>query len=204
MPRRKSYDRNKAVEKACMVFWQHGYQALGVRELERLTGLNQFAIRSEFGGRKACIWKCSSSTSEMAVTHVLKPLENDGLSGIVSFLNELVREGSSVSSPWGCLIVNTGIENARVCSEPLERVVLAYWARLERFFLTLLGNAQSNGEVAPDVDCGAMAKGLVTAVMGVHAQNRTTQSHGGGRELVDFVCSQLKSLEVEVNDNARF
>ena len=49
MPRSKGYDRAQAVERACEAFWEFGYQALGLREIESRTGLNRFAIHTEFG-----------------------------------------------------------------------------------------------------------------------------------------------------------
>lgn len=194
MSRPKSYDRRQAVENACKAFWQHGFQALGVREIERLTGLNQFAIRAEFGGKEGLYLEALKIYSDAAISTALAPLEDGGIAEIIAFLRGLVDSGSITSSPWGCLIVNTGIENARVRSERLNAATERYWNALESYILKALENASARGEISTDIDKVAMTKGLVTAVMGVHASNRTSRSNEGGRELVELVCSHLNAL----------
>lgn len=194
MPRPKSYDREKAVELACMAFWAHGYQALGVRELETRTGLNQFAIRSEFGGKEGLYLEALKAYGDAAISGAMAPLKEGGLAEVVAFMENLVTEGSMTSSSWGCLIVNTGVENARVGSARLDKAVRSYWTALESHFCQSLQNARARHEVATDIDPDAIARGLVTAVMGVHVKNRATRSYDGGRDLVTLICSYLTSL----------
>jgi len=197
MSRPKSYDRQEAVEKACKAFWEHGFQALGVREIERLTGLNQFAIRAEFGGKEGLYLEALKFYSDAAISTALAPLEDGGIAEITTFLRGLVDNGSMTSSPWGCLIVNTGIENARVRSERLNAATVNYWNALESRILRALENASASGEISKDIDKVAMTKGMVTAVMGVHARNRASRSNQGGRELVELVCSHLNALNTQ-------
>ncbi|MDX8351277.1 TetR/AcrR family transcriptional regulator [Cognatiyoonia sp. IB215182] len=192
MARPKSYDRDDAIAKACMAFWQHGYQALGVRELERLTGLNQFAIRSEFGGKEGLYLEALRYYADAAMTEEFSPMKTGGIAEVMAFFRGLVTDGSLTSSDFGCLIVNTGIENARVQSERLDEAARAYWAALEAHFRMAL--ERDAGQPAR-FDPGTLAKALVSAVMGIHAQNRAQQSNQAGRYLVDMVCANLAALE---------
>lgn len=194
MSRPKSYVRQEAVEKACKAFWEHGFQALGVREIERLTGLNQFAIRAEFGGKEGLYLEALKFYCDAAISTALAPLEDGGIDQIIAFLRGLVDSGSVTSSPWGCLIVNTGIENARIQSERLNAATESYWNALDCYILKALENASARGEISTDIDKVSMTKGLVTAVMGVHTRNRASRSNQGGRELVELVCSHLNAL----------
>lgn len=194
MARPKSYNRQQALEKACKAFWEHGFQALGVREIEQLTGLNQFAIRSEFGGKEGLYLEALKFYSDAAIAHPLAPLKQGGLEEVIIFFRGLVTAGSMTSSSWGCLVVNTGVENARVQSARLEQAVKYYWDALEAHFKQALDNAHARGELALGIKRGALAKALVTAVMGIHVKNRSLSSHQGGRDLVDLICSHLRSL----------
>lgn len=194
MPRHKSYDRDEALELACRAFWEHGYQALGVRELEQLTGLNKFAIRSEFGGKEGLYLEALNFYTNAALETGLGPLRDGGVDAIVRFLEGLVAEGSDMSSPWGCLMVNTGVENLRVRSDLLAQATNHYWQTLETHLLTALRNAQAQGELARSLAVDDLAKGMVSAVMGVHAQNRTSQAHSGGQHLVRLLTDHLRSL----------
>lgn len=195
MARPKSYNVDEVVERVVYAFWQHGYQALGLRELERLTGLNQFAIRTEFGGKEGLYLRALDYYSNQAIEHAMSPMQTGGLPALHAFLQSLVTDGSMTSSPHGCLVVNTGIENARVGSARLEEAVLRYWAALERSFATCLEQAIADKTLPADTDPKAVAKGFVSAVMGVHAQNRLAGKNDAGKPLVDFLSAQLTSME---------
>ncbi|MEL7527995.1 MAG: TetR/AcrR family transcriptional regulator [Pseudomonadota bacterium] len=195
MARPKSYNKEEVVERVVYAFWQHGYQALGLRELERLTGLNQFAIRTEFGGKEGLYLEALNVYSEQAIDHAMQPMKDGTLQDIADFLEALVTDGSMTSSKHGCLVVNTGIENARVGSPRLDEAVRRYWQALESCFQTCLENAVAEGRIAPSMDCASLAKGLVSGVMGVHVQNRLDGSNQGGRFLVGVLRDQLRAME---------
>lgn len=191
MPRPKSYDRQDAIAKACNVFWEHGFQNLGVRELERRTGLNQFAIRSEFGGKEGLYLETLNYYCDAAITSEMAPMKRGGIPEIIVFLEGLVSPGSMTSSDFGCLIVNTGIENARIKSPRLETVVRMYWTTLEEHFLSALENEHAAQGGRAQFTPHSLAASLVPAVMGIHARNRSQWDQTAGRPLVDLICSVL-------------
>lgn len=194
MPRPKSYDRQEALTKACYAFWEHGYQALGVRELEQLTGINQFAIRSEFGGKEGLYLEALQHYCDAAIATAMAPMKDGRIPEIIAFLTGLVSPESMTSSSFGCLVVNTGIENARVQSPRLELVVTSYWAALEDHFRQALENERKAQGEAADFNPVSLAQALVPAVMGIHAQNRAQKSQYAGQPLVSLLCAQLSDL----------
>jgi AcrR family transcriptional regulator len=197
MARPKSYSVSVVIERVTHAFWQHGYQALGVRELEELTGLNQYAIRTEFGGKEGLYLVALEYYSDQAISTAMSPMKSGGIPDIIMFLQGLVTSGSMTSSNFGCLIVNTGIENARVGSPHLEAAVKRYWDALEAHFATCLSNANMYGMLVPGTDTESVAKGLVSGVMGVHASNRVGKRNDAGAQLVELLCAQLRSLELQ-------
>ncbi|MBM7069827.1 TetR/AcrR family transcriptional regulator [Actibacterium sp. 188UL27-1] len=195
MGRPKSYDRAAAVEAACRAFWAAGYDALGVRALEERTGLNQFAIRTEFGGKEGLLLEAMAFYGDAAKAEAMAPMRSGGIEAIAGFLDGLVQEGSMTSSPHGCLIVNTGIENARTQSDAVTQAVRAYWAELEAHFRMALETAERAGALCADLDLAQVARGLVTSVMGVHAANRAAGSQFAGADLVAILREYLDALE---------
>lgn len=193
MPRPKSYDRQDAIAKACNAFWEHGFQDLGVRELERLTGLNQFAIRSEFGGKEGLYLEVLSYYCDAAITSEMAPMKHGGIAEVIAFFEGLVEPGSMTSSDHGCLIVNTGIENARIKSPRLETAVRTYWNALEDHFRKAFENESAAQGDEATFTPHSLAASLVPAVMGIHAQNRSKQDQTAGSHLVDLICSVLKA-----------
>ncbi len=197
MPRPKSYDREEAIAKACHAFWEHGFQALGVRELEQLTGINQFAIRSEFGGKEGLYLEALHYYSDAAITAKMAPMKEGGIRKIIDFLEGLITPGSITSSAHGCLIVNTGIENARIKSTQLEEAVHTYWDTLETHFRLALNNEIARQGQAAKFTSDNLAPALVSAVMGIHARNRAQKDQTAGRALVTVMCTMLSELKAE-------
>jgi len=194
MPRPKSYDRQDAVKRACFAFWANGYRALGVRALEEQTGLNQFAIRTEFGGKEGLYLEALKVYSDAARSDAMRPMKEGGVAEVIAFLKSLVTEGSPTSSKWGCLVVNTGIENAQIGSSKLEAAVQDYWNSLRDHFRGALQRARDERTVDPEADVDLLSRGLVAAVMGVHTMNRVGGAHDAGAPLVELMCNHLKSL----------
>ncbi|MEP5729917.1 MAG: TetR/AcrR family transcriptional regulator [Sulfitobacter sp.] len=195
MPRPKSYDRQDAIAKACNVFWEHGFQDLGVRELERLTDLNQFAIRSEFGGKEGLYLETLNYYCDAAITTEMAPMKQGGIPEIATFFKGLVTPGSMTSSDYGCLIVNTGIENARIRSPRLEKAVRSYWKTLEDHFVIALENEQAAQGGSATFTPHILAASLIPAVIGIHAHNRSQGDQTAGRPLVELICSVLSRYQ---------
>ena len=194
MPRPKSYDRADAIERACYAFWEKGYRALGVRALQEAAGLNAFAIRTEFGGKEGLYLAALELYASEAEREAMAPMKGGGLDTIIEFFENLVTEASPTSSQWGCLMVNTGIENADIGSQKLASRVQRYWESLAAHFRQALLHAAEVGDLRDTVNIDALAEGLVTAAMGIHSKNRSAGAHDAGRPMVDILRDYLESL----------
>jgi len=187
MARPKSYDRDAALMRACQAFWQHGYAALGVRAIESQTGLNQFAIRSDFGGKEGLFLEALELYMRQAERSVLVPLQDGGIGEIDQFFEGLVTPGSINASRWGCLVVNSGLENASVNNARITAITRKYWQLLNDGFTAALQRSLKRDEVIRQLDVAQAAEALVIAVMGVHTMNRTKGSDSAGRPMVTMV-----------------
>lgn len=197
MARPKTYDRTEAVRQACNAFWEHGYGALGIRTIEGLTGLNKFAIRTEFGGKEGLYLAALDYYHSAARQSVLLALRSGGIDAVELFFQGLVTEDSVNSSAWGCLMVNTGIENAEIGSTALQNASQAYWQDLHNHFVLALRRSQARGEITKSVNVDQASHGLVTAVMGIHTMNRVSAAHDAGRHLVDMIVDLIRSWRAD-------
>lgn len=187
MARPKSYDREEALHNACNAFWQHGYSALGVRAIEKQTNLNQFAIRESFGGKEGLYAEALRLYVAETDRHVIASLRTGTIAEVDRFFADLADLGSQTASPWGCLIVNAGLENAVIGSTRIAEITQSYWRSLEDAFTTALQRSKANGEIADDLDTTEAATALTTAVMGIHTKNRTSASVFAGIPLCTMV-----------------
>lgn len=196
MARPKSYDRDAALRRACEAFWAHGYGALGVRAIEDQTGLNQFAIQTEFGGKEGLLVEALEFYADKARKHALRPMKDGGIDTIAAFFRGLVTDGSPISSEWGCLLVNSGVENAEIKSSRIEAASDAYWRTVRKHFAAALRRSIDDGEIVGNLDVPDTARALVTAVIGIHTANRIAGSNRAGGPLVRLIERQLESWRI--------
>jgi len=60
--RPKGYDRRAVLVVARDLFWEKGYEATSISDLERHTGLNRSSLYQEFGSKRDLFTRRSSAT----------------------------------------------------------------------------------------------------------------------------------------------
>ena len=196
MPRAKNYDRTTALEKARDAFWQYGYDALGVRTIEELTGLNRFAIQTDFGGKQGLFLEALEHYENAAIKHIIKPLRAGGLTAIKHFFSEATTLQKDDPRVFGCLMVNTVIENAAHNHFELKKRTDAHYARMLDAFTTALGNARKDGEISEDFDIEEAASFLMGLAMGMQVYIRMTGSLSSARHQANMA---LKTIDTWQN-----
>lgn len=193
MPRPKNYDRDDAVLKACNAFWQHGYDALGVRALEDLTGLNRFAIQTEFGGKEGLFLEALDKYTQETETHLLQPLREGDLNQIENLYNQLVTFSPEPAQAFGCLMVNTIVENAVPARTAIKDRTDRHFKQLEDTMRSALSRAKTNGQIASNFDIDEAVVFLVGSTMGVQVMIRKAGSIKAAKPYVEMLIKTIKS-----------
>lgn len=196
MPRPKNYDRPTALAKARDAFWQYGYDALGVRAIEELTGLNRFAIQTDFGGKEGLFLEALSLYGDEAIEHIMEPMRAGGLSAIKQFFIDATTMHKNDPRIFGCLMVNTVIENASHNREKLKKQTDSHYAGMLNAFRAALSNARDAGDIAEDFDIEEAAPFLLSLAMGIQVYIRMTGSLSSARHQANMA---LKTIDTWQN-----
>jgi TetR/AcrR family transcriptional repressor of nem operon len=154
MGRPKGYDRDEAVLAARDVFWERGYEATSIGELEACTGLNRSSIYQAFGSKRGLFDAALECYVDREITAMLAGMEQDdaGLDAVVGFfahLCELFR-GDAGGSTRGCLMVNSTAELA--AHDPMvARAAADNRDRVRAAFAHALGGAAARGQIDPEL-----------------------------------------------------
>jgi TetR/AcrR family transcriptional repressor of nem operon len=168
MPGRpRSFEVEDVLGRAMLLFWKKGYEATGLVELERATGLGRQSLYTAFGDKRAVFLQ----VVEHYFTHVLKP-GIDLLDAPGSARQNLERvfaawEATAADPAFnGCLVGNSVPElSAR---DPEVASVLARKLELmEAAFVRALGRAKRDGEVRHSLDVKDTARSLLTLAQGL-------------------------------------
>jgi AcrR family transcriptional regulator len=71
MPRPKAYERDAVVMAARNLFWERGYEAASISDLEQRTGLNRSSLYQEFGSKHELLEAALTSYAEEVVAALL-------------------------------------------------------------------------------------------------------------------------------------
>lgn len=198
--RPRSFDAEQVLDQAMLLFWQRGYGATGVAELEQATGLGRQSLYGAFGDKRALF----DLVVERYFQRVLKP-------GLIDVLDGVEARGSArepgIDSPrgaradlerifeqWealavspdfnGCLVGNSvaelGLHDAEladVLKRKLRLVEDAFYRNLKR--------GQKAREVSQQLDARSVARSLVTTAQGLAVVARVQREPAFVRAVVD-------------------
>ena len=169
MARPKAYDRNAVLIAARDLFWERGYEATSLSNLEERTGLNRSSLYQEFGSKHGLLEAALSCYLNEVVAALLADLDGPAasLETIVTFFARLAALLSSANRPatHGCLLVNTIAELA-ARDERIRPAAADYHARLHAGFAAALTKASQLGQIDADT-IDARTELLAALVLGV-------------------------------------
>ncbi len=195
MPRKKSYSHEEALSNATKVFWEQGYEHLGVRALGERTGVNRFALQTEFGGKQGLFLEVLDNYATDVEALLLKPLRAGGLAAIKAFFEKLTSQTPEGPRDFGCLMVNTVIENAGLDDPEIRAKTDSHYAGVLAALEQALHNARERGEIAADFEIKPAAEYLLASAMGIQVFVRNRGSVASATALGRIAIGVVTSWE---------
>jgi len=193
MPRPKAYERDSVVIAARDLFWERGYEATSISDLEQGTGLNRSSLYQEFTSKHDLLEAALTCYSNQVVAPLLASLNAPGADSetIVALFTHLAHLFRSETRPAksGCLLVNSIAELASH-DDRVRAAATAYRDQLRASFAAALANASQRGEVDPD-SVQPRADVLTAALMGVWLTVQIDADDAS--RLCDTIATQVKT-----------
>lgn len=175
---------DEALESAMGLFWERGYEATSVQELESATGLNRASLYNAFGSKHDLYLKALSRYLEKLGELMFSPLEggSGGLEDVEAFLERLRRGiGRGLEAPpsvRGCMMIDGMIEFGG--ADPKVAVLGDRFCRRFVSAMTLaLQRAADRGQIGREA-IDAKVRLLLAIALGV---NVTSSSGASAREI---------------------
>ena len=185
MPRKKAFEPDQALHQMTQVFWEKGYHATSISDLEVATGLNKRSLYNAFGDKEAIFDAVLKVYIEdaAAMRGVLRRNPR-GLRNIKGFFGRIKHPDSR-----GCLLTKT-INQSLLVAPRAFRVVRDNLLELEElFFVNLTASIRSKSKSR------RLATFLSSSYQGVSTMSTLDPSPARLRHIVTSI---LKSLESEV------
>jgi AcrR family transcriptional regulator len=178
-----SFDRDAALNKAMLLFWEHGYEATSLNALTSALGVTPSSIYSAFGDKKTLFFEAvelymtgggslqmmldQAPTARAAVQQML-------LGAAAGFTGEC--------TPKGCLLASAAVS----CSEDASDVRQALGARrrgIETQVRDRIATGIRQGDTPADADAEALAAMAMALIQGMS----TLARDGAAREKLNRI-----------------
>lgn len=176
--RKRSFDRNVALDAAMNAFWGKGYDATTYDDLVAATGVNRPSLYAAFGDKGALFEAALQRYADGHAAPAIHQIVNGTGSArqvIGDWLRATADGMTETGHPPGCLIAQTQAESG----VPHDRCAVARRCcdRTEAALCHRLKTAMAAGELPPDTDPPALSRTLmaVNLGMGTMARNGATR-----------------------------
>lgn len=168
--RPRGFDADAVLDTVVDVFWSHGYEGTSMATLTGVTGLSKPSLYAAFGSKEELFRKAFARYRERQAAFTGNALADPlARAGIERLLLALVDSQTQSEMPRGCLMVHGVLvgspESAEIRKELAFRRKTTEGTIRER-----LTRAQTDGELAADVDVADLARYIATLIQGLAVQ----------------------------------
>lgn len=159
-----SFDRDKALEQAMLVFWRHGYESSSLSDLTAAMGISPPSIYASFGHKKQLFLEAVKLYLSGPVTP--ESIINEAATARDAVLGLLTASAIGFTgrkTPQGCLLASSAI-SCSAAARDVQLELAAIRHKIELHLKEKIVNAILKGELPNHSDATALA-GLVMAVI---------------------------------------
>ncbi|MDR9826999.1 TetR/AcrR family transcriptional regulator [Vibrio sp. FNV 38] len=193
--RKRSFDRDIALDKAMRIFWNNGYAATSVANLTSELGINTPSLYAAFGNKeqlfKEVIVHYIAQHSEPCYRHIVEPSDAPFIERLRVCFYELIQEFSNADTPLGCLLVKSVNESDSVAfPEEATVYIKQFGLKTQNLITALIG---SEGVITESSTAELQAKYLLSVLYGLSTQVRAGESRQVAESIMDYALNTIQT-----------
>lgn len=192
MARTRKIPESSAIEAAVAAFWQHGYGALGTRQLEAETGITRFTLQTAYGGKMALFAKALDCYLDRMEEELLPTMADGTLEGLARWFERRADpDAMPQGAAWGCMMIAAINEFGATEPDIADRTG-RFQAMLRRQFMDTLMQIRSSGGLNPDIDTNAAVELLMAASIGLNVIVRGAGDCKAGAAVAEGIAQMIR------------
>ncbi|MDO6620063.1 MULTISPECIES: TetR/AcrR family transcriptional regulator [unclassified Shewanella] len=194
MTKAAKFNREETIQKAANLYWQKGFHATSMRNLQEVIDLRPGSIYASFGSKEGLFKEALQYYAQTGVEMLAQCRIDAGspLRALKLFIERSVLANKSTVPSGMCMLVKTVAElttdNADLLAEAKSALGM-----VEAEFAALLTEAQQLGELDTTQDPQALARFIQVQIIGIRTYAHANQDDDTIQTLIDgvFESSQL-------------
>ncbi|MEZ9142353.1 MULTISPECIES: TetR/AcrR family transcriptional regulator [unclassified Shewanella] len=196
MSKLAKFNREDTIQKAANLYWEKGFHATSMRNLQEVIDLRPGSIYASFGSKEGLFKEALQYYAQMGVEMLAKCRVDAGspIKALKLFIERSVICNKPAAPSGMCMLVKTVAELTEDNADLLAETKNAL-AMVESEFAALLSEAQALGELDAKQDPQALARFIQVQIIGIRTYAHANQDDKTIQDLIDavFDSSQLKA-----------
>ena len=168
--RPRSFDIDRALDRALQVFWKKGYGGASLSDLTKAVGVNRPSLYAAFGDKEALFRKALDRYLNGPAAYTQEALKEPTARAVIA---RLLRGAADLNTarrnPGGCLTVQ-GALACGAAGDSIRRELAACRAAGEAALRRRFQRAKSEGDLPATVNPGDLARYVATFIYGMAVQ----------------------------------
>lgn len=167
MARPREFDKDEVIEKAMLLFWEKGYEATPVRDLNKVMGISSSSMYEVFGDKRGVYMLALARFCELERARI-RHMANEAATP-QAFIQLLFGSVESVSLPaslQGSMAFNAMVEFGTRDHE-VTPLLLAHYLGIADIIADVVAAGQRNGTIASRTPAPDLAYTFLTTLHGV-------------------------------------
>lgn len=193
MSKQARFDRDEVIEKAKNLYWQKGYHATSMRNLQDVVDMRPGSIYAAFGSKdnlfKEALKRYAEESSEqLALCIADAPTV---LAGLKQFIRNATISNKDSMPSGMCMIVKTVGELTQGDSPELLASATSILEGVENAFVQIFQQAIEQGEISATKDPMTLARYLQVQIIGLRTYSQITSNTDVIEKLIDELFEKL-------------
>lgn len=192
MPRPREFRDNDVLARAMLLFWQQGFHATSIKQLESVTGLRTSSLYNRFGDKEglfdAALEHYVNTVVERRIERYLR--RGDPLEGIRGFFHSTWDYIDDDRAPVACLLTSSALELGNDYPVLRQRID-AGMQRVEQALVEALERARTARALSPHIDTALLGRRLAMALQGLLVSTRARPDRRWLHETTEAILAEL-------------
>lgn len=191
MARPRAYNEDKVLNAAMMCFWQRGYSATSMKNLETATQLTSGSLYNSFGSKEQLFQLSLEYYTENIVGERIRIYLQRGnaYDGIKDFICHCF-DNTLLPNNMACLLINTATE-----LDPQEVKVKAFLGKtfehIDNALTAAIKRGQKQGDISSDKNPKQLAHHLSFLLNGMLVSSKVVNTHKHWKKSINAIVSSV-------------